>query len=167
MAKAERHGAILKTMLTKYDMEHPITQYHELSQAIFWCIQAKNSSSLKRGYAPEVLVLGKHTRLPGAVCSDEMLPAHLLAESEAAHGVAFHRQLAYRELARKAFAACYVAKVPTRGTIILSRRMGHVVAPRERASRGFLESWCVKIPKQSGQPSPVSCTDALQNMSVQ
>ena len=84
--KAERHGAILKTMLSKYDLEHPITQYQELSQAIFWCTQAKNSSSLKRGYAPEVLVLGKHTRLPGAVCSDEMLPAHLLADSETAHG---------------------------------------------------------------------------------
>ena len=75
----------------------------KLSQAIFWCIQAKNSSSLKRVYAPEVLVLGKHTHLPAPACSDEMLPAHLLADSETAHGVAFRRQLAYRASARKAF----------------------------------------------------------------
>ena len=101
--RAERHGAILKTMLTKYESEQDINNYHELSQALFWCTQAKNASSLKRGYAPEVLVLGKHTRLPGAVCSDELLPAHLLAESESAQGVAFRRQLACRETARRAF----------------------------------------------------------------
>ena len=59
--------------------------------------------SLKRGYAPEVHVLGKHTRLPGAVCSDELLPAHMLSESETAQGLAFKRQLDCRECARHAF----------------------------------------------------------------
>eukprot|EP00435_Cladocopium_sp_Y103_P018074 s4573_g4.t1 len=101
--KAERHGSILKTMLDKYDAEHPIEHYQDLSQALFWCTQAKNAHGLKRGYAPEVLVLGKHTRIPGAVCSDELLPAHLLAESETAHGISFRRQLARRESARHAF----------------------------------------------------------------
>ena len=101
--KAERHGAVLKTMLTKFEVEHPITQYHDLSQALFWCIRAKNACSLKKGFAPEVLVLGKQTRLPGAVCSDEMLPAHFLADAETAQGIAFRRQLASREAARLAF----------------------------------------------------------------
>ena len=101
--KAERHGAILKTMLSKYDAEHPIEQYHDLAQALFWCTQSKNAMSLKRGYAPEVHVLGKHTRLPGAVCSDELLPAHMLSESETAQGLAFKRQLDRRECARHAF----------------------------------------------------------------
>ena len=101
--KAERHGAILKTMLSKYDAEHPIEQYHDLAQALFWCTQSKNAMSLKRGYAPEVLVLGKHTRIPGAVCSDELLPAHMLSESETAQGLAFKRQLDRRECARHAF----------------------------------------------------------------
>ena len=101
--RVERHGSILKTMLNKYESDHEITSYQDMSQALFWCTQAKNASSLKRGYAPEVLVFGKHSRLPGAVCSDELIPAHLLAESETAHGVAFRRQLACRESARKAF----------------------------------------------------------------
>ena len=101
--KAERHGAVLKSMLSKYESEHPIQNHHDLSEALFWCIRAKNASSLKKGYAPEVLVLGKHTRLPGAVCSDEMLPAHLLMDSETSHGIAFRKQLAYRETARRAF----------------------------------------------------------------
>ena len=101
--KAERHGSILKTMLSKYEAEHPINSYAELNEALWWCVQAKNACSLRRGYAPEVLVLGKHTRVPGAISSDELLPAHLLAESETAHGVSFRKQLACREAARRAF----------------------------------------------------------------
>ena len=101
--KAERHGAILQHMLTKFDSEHPIGSYQDLQQALWWIVQSKNSCSLKRGFAPEVLVLGKHTRLPGAVCSDEMLPSHLLADSQTAHGIRFRQQLAYRETARKAY----------------------------------------------------------------
>ena len=100
--KAERHGAVLKTMLSKYEAEHPINNYADLNEALWWCIQAKNACSLRRGYAPEVLVLGKHTRVPGAISSDELMPAHLLAESETAHGVAFRKQLACREAARRA-----------------------------------------------------------------
>ena len=93
-------------MLTKFESEHPISQYHDLSQALFCCIRAKNACSLKKGFAPEVLVLGKQTRLPGAVCSDEMLPARFLAaiaDADTAQGIAFRRQLASREAARLAF----------------------------------------------------------------
>ena len=56
-----------------------------------------------RGIPPEVLVLGKQTRLPGSVCSDELLPAHMLADSESAQGIQFRLQLSRRESARKAF----------------------------------------------------------------
>ena len=101
--KAERHGSILKTMLSKYEAEHPIANYHDLQAALWWCVQAKNACSLRKGFAPEVLVLGKHTRIPGSVISDELLPAHLLADSETAHGIQFRKQLACRESARKAF----------------------------------------------------------------
>ena len=89
--KAERHGDILKSMRSKFDQEHAIESYHDLQQALWWCVQAKNACSLRKGYAPEVLVLGKHTRLPGAVCSDESLPAHLLADSDTAHGIQFRQ----------------------------------------------------------------------------
>ena len=101
--KAERHGAVLQHMLDKFDTEHPIENYQDLQRALFWCVQAKNANSLRKGYAPEVLVLGKHTRMPGSICSDELLPAHLLAESETSNGVSFRRQLALRESARRAF----------------------------------------------------------------
>ncbi len=101
--RAERHGAVLQHMISRFDKEHPITTYQELHQSLWWCVQAKNSSSLRKGYAPEVLVLGKHTRLPGAVSSDDYLPAHLLAESDSAHGIQFRKQLEYRECARRAF----------------------------------------------------------------
>ena len=101
--RAERHGAVLQHMLDRFDKEHPIETYQDLHQSLWWCIQAKNSSSLRKGYAPEVLVLGKHTRLPGAVSSDDLLPAHLLAESGSAHGILFRKQLEYRECARRAF----------------------------------------------------------------
>ena len=56
-----------------------------------------------QGVRPEVLVLGKHTRLPGSVCSDELLPAHMLADADTAQGVQFRLQLARRESARRAF----------------------------------------------------------------
>ena len=101
--KAERHGAVLQQMLSKIEEDHPILNYQDLKRVLWSCIQAKNACSLKRGYAPEVLVLGKHTRVPGAVSSDLLLPAHLLAESETGQGVLFKQQLALRESARKAF----------------------------------------------------------------
>lgn len=101
--KAERHGEILGQMLSKFDLEQPIGSAVELQQALAHCTQAKNALSIRKGYAPEVLVLGKHTRLPGAVCSDEQLPAHALADSEHCHGLLFRQNLAKRELARRAF----------------------------------------------------------------
>ena len=101
--KAERHGYILQNMLSKYEKEHAITTYHELKQGLWWCVQAKNAYSIRKGYAPETLVFGKQTRLPGSNCSDELLPAHMLADSETAQGVQFRLQLSRRESARKAF----------------------------------------------------------------
>ena len=68
--KAERHGQILSNMLDKYDLEHPIKDAHDLQMALAHCTQAKNALSIREGFAPEVLVLGKQTRLPGSVCSD-------------------------------------------------------------------------------------------------
>ena len=101
--KAERHGAILQHMLTKFDVEHPIQNYQDLQNALWWCTQSKNACSLNKGYAPEVLVLGKHTRLPGSVSSDQLLPAHCLADADTGVGLQFRQQLAMRETARRAF----------------------------------------------------------------
>ena len=101
--RAERHGALLQTMLEKFDKEQAISTTEDMQQALWAITQAKNALSVRRGYSPEILVLGKATRIPGSVVSDESQPAHLLAESETAQGVAFRQQLLRREIARKAF----------------------------------------------------------------
>ena len=101
--RSERHGAILESMLTKFDIESPIMTYSDLQQALWFIMQSKNACTLRRGYAPEVLVFGKHTRVPGSISSDETISAHCLADSESAQGLAFRKQLELREVARKAF----------------------------------------------------------------
>ena len=103
--RAERHGAILGNMLTKSEVEEPINTGNDFEQMLIHCTQAKNSLSIRKGYPPEVLVLGKSTRIPGSICSDHQLPAHALADSETCHGLVFRSQLARREIARKAFHA--------------------------------------------------------------
>ena len=103
--RSERHGQFLEEMLKRYDKDHPICSDAEMSQAL-WLMcqaQAKNSLGRCRGFSPELLVLGKQTRLPGSNMSDESLPAHGLAESETAEGVLFRAHLARRESARQAF----------------------------------------------------------------
>ena len=66
-------------------------------------------------------MLGKATRLPGSVVSDDTIPAHLLAESEESQGVAFRKNLQRRELARKAFHEADNASVLRRAMLRQSR----------------------------------------------
>ena len=101
--RAERHGAIVENMLRKIDSEYPISSYSHLQRCLWHVMQAKNACSLRRGYSPEMLVFGKSTRLPGSLCGDDQLPAHCLADSETAQGIAFREHLLLRETARKAF----------------------------------------------------------------
>ena len=103
--RCERRGGILERMLTKVDLEKAIETPDELDIALAFCIQAKNACSLKDGFAPEMLVLGKQTRIPGSLASDETTPAHLSALSDNAAGIAFREKLALRERARRAFHA--------------------------------------------------------------
>ena len=101
--RSERHGQILESMLRKMDKEKPILSYEDLSKVLWFAVQAKNANSLRKGYAPEVFVFGKHTKIPGSITSDESLPAHCLADAETAQGIQFRKQLELREQARKAF----------------------------------------------------------------
>ena len=43
MGRIERHGGILQTMLSKYELEHEITNYSQLQQALAQCTMAKNT----------------------------------------------------------------------------------------------------------------------------
>ena len=105
--KIERHGGFLQSMLTKIDLEHPITDYMSLQTALNQSTHAKNSLSVRHGYAPEVIVFGKHSRVVGSVLSDESIPSHELAlrEEHELEPNEFKQLLQLRESARKAFHA--------------------------------------------------------------
>eukprot|EP00435_Cladocopium_sp_Y103_P019412 s4226_g4.t1 len=105
--RIERHGGILQAMLSKYELEHDVSSYPQLQQALTQCIMAKNSCSLRHGYAPDTdtLVFGKGLRIPASITSDDSLPAHAIADSENDTGLRFRELLAMRETARRAFHA--------------------------------------------------------------
>lgn len=105
LGKCERHGMILQEMLNKYEKDHAINSYPELQEALSQCTSAKNSCSIRLGYAPETLVFGKGLRLPGSVSSDEEDAAHLMAMNGSGSGIVFRELLAKREAARRAFHA--------------------------------------------------------------
>ena len=104
--KVERHGKFLQHMLTKIDNEYPINDYQSLQLALCQSTHAKNCLSIRHGYyAPEIIVFGKHSRIPGSVLSDEPIPSPELATREDQQlGVQeFKNLLAIRESARKVF----------------------------------------------------------------
>ena len=105
LGRIERHGGVLQNMLTKYELEHDVTNYQLLQQALTHCTMAKNACSLKQGYAPETLVFGRGLRVPGSIVGDDALPAHAMADREDQPGIRFRDMLAKRETARKAFHA--------------------------------------------------------------
>ena len=103
--RIERHGGFLQCMLEKVDLEHPISDYGSLQVALNQCTHAKNSLSIRHGYAPEIIVFGKHSRIPGSILSDESIPAHehALPENQSLSSQEFRSLLSIREAARRAF----------------------------------------------------------------
>ena len=103
--KIERHGAFLETMLSRIDQEIPIHDYSSLQLSLNQCTHAKNALSIRHGFAPEIIVFGRHSRIPGSVLSDESRPAHEVAlqEDQSLGTTEFKQLLTVREAARKAF----------------------------------------------------------------
>ena len=101
--RCEGHGEFLQSMLTKIDLEQPLTTYWEFQQALVQSTHAKNTLSIRRGYSPEILVFGKSSKLPGSIASSHDLSAHESANREDAQGIQLRRSLALREKARTAF----------------------------------------------------------------
>ena len=103
--RIERHGRFLQEMLTKVDLEFPIRSYSDLQTSLNQCTHAKNSLSIRKGCAPELIVFGKHSRLPGSVLSDESVPSHLnaLSEETEIQPNEFRNMLMLREAARRAY----------------------------------------------------------------
>lgn len=99
--RIERHGQTIKEMLARIDNEENITNDSQFDKALHQCFRAKNMLSSVCGYSPEQAVLGKTSRLPASIISDEETPAHL-------HSIAddtgrFFDSLRLRTEARKAF----------------------------------------------------------------
>lgn len=100
LGRAERNGAILKMMLTKYHVEHAIKDHEAFSQALLHLCNAKNSLSKHAGYSPELLVLGKSRRTPGSIMDNDPTDASSFADTE---GSRFRHQMLQREAARIAY----------------------------------------------------------------
>ncbi|CAE7339500.1 unnamed protein product, partial [Symbiodinium necroappetens] len=101
--RLERHGDILKDMLSRIDLESPIINDVTFDQVLQQAILAKNSLVRHSGFAPEQIVFGKSLRLPGSILSDEDLTAHALAEGADLESEAFRQKLDIRCKARRAF----------------------------------------------------------------
>ena len=103
MGKVERHGGILQGMLDKYHHDRPINTPQEFEEAVSQCCNAKNALSRAKGYTPEILVLGKSSRVPGSVVSEPYDSSQYLMINPQAESSEFFHQLQRRETARKAF----------------------------------------------------------------
>ena len=78
--RIERHGQIIKNMLSRYDQEQKIEHVQELDQVLQSCFNAKNSLARHQGFSPEQIVPGKSCKLPGSLTSDDQASAHSLAD---------------------------------------------------------------------------------------
>ena len=101
--RVERHGGVIKDMLTRMDAEQPFENTADFDMALRKCFQSKNSMIKHNGFSPEQIVLGKATKLPASLTCDEDLAAHSLAGSDTPEGLKFLESLNRREQARRAF----------------------------------------------------------------
>ena len=101
--RIERHGQIIKNMLTRYDQERTIENHQEFDAVLLSCFQAKNALSRHQGFSPEQAVLGKSTPLPASLTSDDSTAAHSLADGNDLASEQFRKSLEVRSRARKMF----------------------------------------------------------------
>ena len=97
--QVERHGGIVKEMLSRMDAEQAITSLEQFDAALYQVFHAPNSMIKHTGYSPEQAVLGKSSRLPGSITGDNMDGVH----GDEPGTTQFQRTLDLRTRARKAF----------------------------------------------------------------
>ena len=103
LGRTEKHGSLLKSMLTRMDSQEMIEGPEDFKRCLREAVRAKNALSRVKGYTPEHAVLGKMSRVPRSIISDDNAATHALADSDLPEGVAFRRDLQRREQARVAF----------------------------------------------------------------
>ena len=102
--RIERHGSTIKDMLHRIDQEYTINDSSQFDAALLQCFQAKNAMSIVDGYSPEQAVLGRASRLPASIISDEDSIAHLNCQGADLASEKFQQRLELRASARAAFA---------------------------------------------------------------
>ena len=125
--RIERHGGVIKEMLNRMDQEKPINDLNHFDEALFQCFHAKNTMSVHEGYSPEQAVLGKASKLPASVVSDEDLTAHMACDGKDLASDLFRQKLELRASARAAFSQAD-------NSAAIRRAMNH-------QSRGVAHSW--------------------------
>ena len=101
--RIERHGGIIKEMMDRVDHERNLQTTQDIEDALQECFRAKNSMISNHGYSPEQAVLGKATKLPGSLTSDESTSTHHMCFSDDPTSNLFKRSLDLRVAARAAF----------------------------------------------------------------
>lgn len=69
LGRCERHGAIIKNMLTRMDAKTPIETNEKFRRCLRQVFGAKNSLSRVGGFTPEQALLGKARSIPGSLMS--------------------------------------------------------------------------------------------------
>ena len=101
--RIERHGQVLKDMLTRMDTQKPIATLAKFGDSLAQCFSAKNALVRVRGFSPEQLVLGKSAPIPASLTSCDSAASHEMASTEGLEGEAFRQNLSRRAAARQAF----------------------------------------------------------------
>ena len=123
--RIERHGGTVKEMLDRIDHEHPIESHSQFDEALRQCFHAKNTMSVVSSFSPEQAVLGKASRLPASIISDEDLSAHMMGSGQELASEKFRQQLELRSLARAAFSKADNSDALRRAMHHQSRGMVH------------------------------------------
>ena len=103
LGRCERHGKIVKDMLTRMDKEQKIEGEQEFKRCLRQIFAAKNALSRIHGFTPEQALLGKARAVPASIVSDSEVASHSLAESDTPEGIRFRQDLLRREQARRSF----------------------------------------------------------------
>ena len=121
--RVERHGGLMKDLISKCRAEMPPTSYNELVVLLRECECAKNRFSNRSGFSPLQRMIGQTPRIPGNLMSDEVLDPALQAEN---HTDAFQKLLEVRQNAQQNFMK-----------LANQRAMSKAVAARPRVQQHF------------------------------
>ena len=124
--RIERHGAIIKDMLSRIDHDKTIHDEQHFDEALAQCFRAKNNMSIVDGFSCEQAVLGRASKLPASIVSHEDTVSHLNSQGvDELSSLRFQRQLELRAAARAAFAKADNNQAIRRALLRQSRGTSH------------------------------------------